>query len=133
MAFTTSVPRPRLTFSYSLENRTDSDYSIGDRSQVLVMAILPEGKGFQMDEALSLPSSFYLPAKQKVVLSISKESEYNDTYPPRDQADEDKLSAFMTRRIKELDGFVLFDKTRRYKIILPNGWPDVNKTVSPKQ
>ncbi len=33
----------------------------------------------------------------------------------------------MNRRLKELDGFVLSDKTYRYKIILPNGWPDVYK------
>jgi hypothetical protein len=98
------------------------------------MATLPDGKGFEPDVELSLPSSFYIPAKQKVVLSVSKESEYSDAYPEQDRDNVDKLTAFMTRRLKELDGFVLFDKTRRYKIILPkNGWPYVNKTESAKQ
>ena len=134
VVITTSIPKPKLTFSYSLENTTTSDYSIDDSSKVLVMATLPEGKGLEPDATLSLVPSFYLPAKQKVVLSISKEAEYNDAYPESDRDNGDKLAAFMSRRLKELDGgFVLFDKTRRYKIILPNGWPDVNKKESAKQ
>ena len=97
-----------------------------------VMATLPDGKGFEPDEALSIPPSVYIPARQKVVLAISKEVEYNESYPEKDRDDAKKLGPFMNRRLKELDGFVLFDKNRRYKIVLPNGWPDVKK-VSPKQ
>lgn len=133
VVITTSTPKPRLTFSYSLENTTSFDYSIDDKSQVLVMATLPEAKGFEPDVTLSVPSTFYLPARQKVVLAVSKESEYNAAYPEQDRDNADKLAAFMTRRLKELDGFVLFDKTRRYKIILPNGWPDAKKKESAKQ
>ena len=66
------------------------------------------------------------------MLVVSKESEYNDVYPERDRDDSEKLAAFMTRRLKELDGFVLFDKTHRYKIVLPNGWPDFKKKESAK-
>jgi hypothetical protein len=132
VVITTSVPKPKLTFSYSLENTTASDYTIDGTSQVQVMATLPEGKGFDPDEALSLPASLYIPSKQKVVLSIFKEAEYNDAYPERDRDNGEKLAAFMNRRLKELDGFVLFDKGRRYKIVLPNGWPDVNKKEAAK-
>jgi hypothetical protein len=132
VVITTSKPKARLKFSYSLDNTTHSDYSIDDKSQVLIMATLPDGKGFEPDEAISLPSSFYVPATQKVVLTVSKECEYTDEYPEWDRGDLEKLGAFMTRRLKELDGFVVFDKTRRYKIILPNGWPDVNKRESAK-
>jgi hypothetical protein len=133
LGITTSVPKPTLWFSYSLENTTNTDYSIDDKSQVLVMATLPEGKGFQPDETLSLPSSLYIPAKQKVVVKVSKESEYNDAYTERDRDNVDKVAPFMNRRLNELDGFVLFDKMHRYEIILPNGWPDVKKKESGKQ
>jgi hypothetical protein len=54
-------------------------------------------------------------------------------YPEREKDNGEKLAAFMDRRLKELDGFVLFDKTRRYKIILLNGWPDASKKEPAKQ
>ena len=75
----------------------------------------------------------YVPAKQKVVLSVSKEGEYSDAYPEREKHNTEKLAPYMNHRLKELDGFVVFDKTRRYKIVLPNGWPDVNKKEPTKQ
>jgi hypothetical protein len=124
----TSTPKPRFTFSYALENTTNSDYSIDGTSQLVVMATLPEGKGFEPDETLSLPLSLGVPAKQKVVLSVFKEGKYNDAYPERDEDNADKLAPYMNSRLKELDGFVVFDKTHRYKIVLPNGWPDVSPT-----
>jgi hypothetical protein len=130
---TTSTPKPKLIFSYSLENTTDRDYSIDGASQVLVMATLPEGKGFEPEETLSLPPSLYIPAKQKVVLTVFKEGEYNEAYPERDKDSSDKIAPYMNRRLKELDGFVVFDKSRRYKIVLPNGWPDVNKKEAAKK
>jgi hypothetical protein len=123
----TSVPKPKIVFSYSLENTTNDDYLIDHKSQVAVMATMPEGKGFEPDETLMLPASFYIPANQKVVLAISKEYEYSDEYPERDRNNVEKLAPFMNRRLRLLDGFVLFDKARRYKIALPNGWPDVNR------
>ena len=117
----TSPQQPaKEKFSYVLENTTDADYSL-DPSTVLVMAALPDGKGLEQDHAFSLISS-EIPAKQKVVVSISRDMDYQG-----DKDDMAKLSAFMNRRLKELDGFVLFDKVHRYKIILPNGWPDVPK------
>jgi len=92
----------------------------------MIMATLPEGGNvFEADEALSLPTPFYLPAKQKVVLTISKESEYSEAYPERDNDRADKAATFIARHLKELGGFVLFDKTRRYKILFPGKWPEL--------
>jgi hypothetical protein len=96
------------------------------------MATLPEGKGLEPSESLSLTSTVYIPAKQKVVMSVFKEGEYNEAYPERDRDNPEKLGPYMNGRLKELDGFVLFDKTRRYKIILPNGWPDTKRKESGK-
>jgi len=55
-------------------------------------------------------------------VSISRDFDYQG-----DPNDLDKLSEVTNRHLKEIDGFVLFDKVHRYKIILPNGWPDVKK------
>jgi len=133
VGFTASVPRPTLIFSYVLENTTDADYSIeNDKSKVLVMAALPDSKGLEQNETLSLTPS-EIPARQKVLVSLSKEADYNDAYPERDKDNMEKAAPFLNRRLKELDGFVLFDKTHGYKIILPNGWPGANKPADPKR
>lgn len=123
-------PKPVMKFAYSLENTTDADYSI-EPSQVVTMATVPEGKGLEVDDALSLPSSLFIPARQKVVLTVSKIGEYSDEYPERERNNVEKLKPYFDRRLKEVDGFVVFDKVHRYKIVLPNGWPDV-KNQEPK-
>ena len=96
------------------------------------MAALPDSKGFEQVETLSLTPS-EIPARQKVLVSLSKEADYNDAYPERDKDNMEKAAPFLNRRLKELDGFVLFDKTHGYKIILPNGWPGANKPADPKR
>jgi hypothetical protein len=120
LTMSTSQQPPKEYFSYILENTTDADYSL-DPSTVLVMATLPDGKGLDQDHSFTLSSSD-IPAKQKVVVSISRDFDYQG-----DPNDLDKLSEVTNRHLKEIDGFVLFDKVHRYKIILPNGWPDVKK------
>lgn len=120
LTLSTSQQPPKEHFSYLLENTTDVDYAL-DPSTVLVMAALPDGKGLEQDDTLSL-SAREIPARQKVVVSISRDMDYQG-----DPNDNDKLSEVTTRQLKKIDGFVLFDKVHRYKIILPNGWPDVKK------
>lgn len=119
----TSTPKPKMEFTYSLENTTALDYSL-DRTSISLMATLPDNQGFLPDETLTLPDALYVPPKQKVVMTISKECEYTDSYPEKDKDDVAKIAPFMDRRLKEIDGFVIFDKTHRYKISLPNGWKD---------
>lgn len=87
----------------------------------MVMTTLPDGKGLEQDDRLSF-SSREIPAKQTVVVSILRDMDYQG-----DPNDNEKLSAVMNRQLEMLDGFVLFDKVRRYKVILPNGWPNVKK------
>jgi hypothetical protein len=43
--------------------------------------------------------------------------------------DEKQISPFVDRRLSEIDGFVLFDPTNRYKIDFPNGWPQAAARV----
>ncbi|MGH7845535.1 MAG: hypothetical protein ACREQW_10245, partial [Candidatus Binatia bacterium] len=50
--------------------------------------------------------------------------EYNDSYPKSDRENLDKVSKFMARRLKELEGFAVLDRTNRYQVIFPKGWQD---------
>jgi len=50
-----------------------------------------------------LPSSFYIPAKQKVVPSIPRERYHGGAYPEWASDNADELAAFMTRGLKDLD------------------------------
>jgi hypothetical protein len=112
-------------FFLSIEKPTDADYSL-DPSTVSVMKLLPGGEGLEQDDSLSL-SAREIPAKQKVVVSISGDMDYQG-----DRNDSAKLSEAFELQLKELDGFVLFDKAHRYKIVLPNGWPNVKASGKPR-
>ena len=60
----------------------------------------------------------------KVVLTISQDLDFQG-----DQNDLAAISAFTNRKLKHLDGFVLFDEAHRYKIILFNGWSNLRPTA----
>ncbi len=68
----TSTPKPKMEFSYSLENATASDYSL-DKTSISMMTTLPDNQGFLPDDTVTLPEVLYVPAKQKVVMTVTKE------------------------------------------------------------
>ena len=115
--------RPIATFKYTLENTTRHDYYLptDDKS---AFVILPGGKGMSQDEELAWDKGSYLPPGQKVTVSFWVTYDYNDSYPKNDRGNLDKLSKFMGRRLKELEGFAVLDRANRYQIVFPKGWED---------
>ena len=72
--------------------------------------------------------NLYIPAGQKVNISVTLPIMYSDFNFSKEKAhDEKQLTPFMDRRLAEIDGFVLFDPTNRYKIDFPNGWTEATK------
>jgi hypothetical protein len=68
--------------------------------------------------------NLFIPAGQKVNVSIMLPIMYADyNFSQQKANDEKQLSPFVDRRLAEIDGFVLFDSTDRYKVDFPNGWP----------
>ena len=124
-----------LYFNYIVENKTSSDYSIKPDDDVAIMAVRAKGKGLMGSSAkIEWPS--FIPAKQKVSLTISDKYPYGGQAPklnkslkevPTDNLDQ--LSAFVAKQLKELDGFTVFDKRNHYQIELPSGWGEDKKTV----
>jgi hypothetical protein len=69
--------------------------------------------------------NLYIPSGQKVNVSTILPITYSEfNFSEQKANDEKQLSAFIDRRLAEIDGFVLFDPTNRYKIDFPNGWPE---------
>src|SRR5215831_5228081 len=115
--------RPVVTFKYTLENTTPHDYYLPSDPKA-AFVILPNGKGMSQEEELSWDNGAYVPAGQKVSVSFRLMYHYDESYPKSDRDNPDKLSKFMDRRLKELEGFAVLDRTSRYQVTFPSGWQD---------
>jgi len=108
-------------FRYSLESSLDLDYTLpSDKDSAFV--VLPEKKGLEKKTEMEWPSGMILPAHQRINIAFRIPYDYNDSYPRKQRDDLYKLNAFMNRRLKELDGFVMLDRKNRYEIKFSKGW-----------
>ena len=112
-----------LTFQYTLENKTKSDYYFPEDAKS-TFVVLPEGKGLSQKDEFAWGRGVYVPSGQKVSMSFHLTYDYNESYPEKERDNLDKLGEFTKGRLKEIDGFVVLDKKNRYEIIFPNGWKD---------
>jgi len=112
-----------LTFQYTLENKTKSDYYFPEDAKS-TFVVLAEGKGLSQKDEFAWGRGVYLPIGQKVSMSFHLTYDYNKSYPEKERDNLDKLGEFMKSRLKEVDGFVVLDKENRYEITFPNGWRD---------
>lgn len=115
--------RPVLRFRYTLENTTLRDYYLPSDPKA-AFVVLPDGKGMSQEEELTWDKGAYIPPGQKVSVAFYLTYDYSDSYPKSDRDNLDKLSKFMARREKELEGFVVLDRTNRYQMTFPKGWKD---------
>lgn len=121
--FANTGERPVATFRYTLENTTPHDYYLPTDPKSAFL-ILPEGKGMSQEEKLAWDNGAYVPPGQKVTVSFQLTYDYNDSYPKAERDNLDKLSNFLGRRLKELEGFAVLDRANRYEIVFPKGWQD---------
>lgn len=109
-------------FRYSLQNATDTDYRLPNNAKLMVK--LAQDLGYRDAPNMTWEQGLYIPAGQKVNVSIILPIMYSDfNFSEKQANDQKELSAFIDRRLAEIDGFVLFDPTSRYKVEFPNGWP----------
>jgi len=120
-----SIEQDKLVgdFRYSLENTTKRDYRLPANADLMVR--LAQDMSYRNASNMSFERDLYIPAGQKVNISITLPVMYSDFNFSREKAnDEKQLSVFVDRRLAEIDGFALFDPTNRYKVDFPNGWPE---------
>jgi hypothetical protein len=110
-------------FRYTLQNTTDRDYKLP--ADATIMVRLAQDMSYREVPDMTSDHNLYIPAGQKVNVSITLPIRYSDYNFSKAKADDDKqLAPFMNSRLAEIDGFVLFDPTNRYKVDFPNGWPE---------
>jgi uncharacterized lipoprotein YbaY len=121
--FTVQSDRAVGDFRYSIENTTDKDYRLPADAKIMVR--LAKDMSYRDAPNMTWEQSLYIPAGQRVNVSITLPIMYSDFNFSKEKADDEKqLSVFMDRRLAEIDGFVLFDSTNRYKVDFPNAWPE---------
>lgn len=120
-----SIESDRLAgdFRYSLQNMTGKDYRLPSDSRLMVR--LAQDMSYRDVPNMTWEQNLFIPAGQKVNVSIRLPIMYSDfNFSQQKANDEKQLPPFVDRRLTEIDGFVLFDSTNRYKVDFPNGWPE---------
>lgn len=98
------------------------------------MERLAQDMSYRNAPNLTLEQNLYIPSGQTVNISIVLPIMYSDfDFSQQKANDEKQLSAFVDRRLAEIDGFVLFDPTSRYKVDFPNGWPEAVKRAKKRE
>jgi len=117
-----------VSFAYTVENTTPKDYAADKESELVLMKRLSSGKGIEIADSVNWDQRLYIPSGQKMRVVFNVPFSYQDAYT-RDEMKNDieKLNSFYRNRTADFDGFVIFDKVRRYRIDFPNGWATPKK------
>ncbi len=119
-----------VDFGFDLQNNTDSIYTI-NASDLVVMARLAEGNvlsrsiGHYQASDATVEAPAFIPAKAKARIIVHVGYEYPFDFTANDKSDAKKVSKSVDRRLKEIIGFIIFDKSNLYRIELPSGWQDI--------
>jgi hypothetical protein len=111
------------TFSYSLQNNTDTDYQMPASTR-----IMQKNKAGQLEEiTIELPSQdVFVPAHHTVKYSfIVKAGDVFDAIQAKNN--DSKMIEIAGKYLKGVDGFVGFDETNRYEIEMPSGWGNLKQ------
>lgn len=117
-------------FEYSAENMTNTDYSLPAQSDAAFVRV-PDGKGLNHEEGLTWPNGKYLPPNKKIIVKFIVPFEFTETFTSGDASNNEKFAAFMFRRFKEIDGFVILDRHTRYEIAFPMPLSKLKQDASP--
>lgn len=117
-----------FVFAYVLQNNTQTDYTLDDSSPHHLLAHLLKENSLSLSGDLLRPElPVFLPAGHRSWFRIHLNYPSSEASRPSATQDErrayrEKLKAQVHSKLSNLDGFVLFDESRRYEISLPKGW-----------
>jgi hypothetical protein len=130
-----------FTFQYTFYNDTVKEYALPATGSGAMMRQIPEKGGFDKIENASWDNNLIIPPKQSLNVKFVVPYEFEDYNTSAKELYQSgwtpvgttkgtevpkELQAFVSRRLKEIDGFAFFDYGRKYKIVLPK-WPVTNK------
>jgi hypothetical protein len=120
-----------LVFHYTIENKTNYDYSITEIKNILFYANLDREKslsGGEIDEYLNIDYPIHVPSKHRFRFTVNlnyptdlKSLKSGSTTEERGKFNKE-LNDYISNKLKNLNGFSMFDLMNRYKIEFPAGW-----------
>jgi hypothetical protein len=116
---------------YTLQNNTDYDYEIKDKDSAILAAQLKREKSVSMNwdqKWLHYETPVFVPAHGRVRFCVHLAYPYVNS-PPEPTKDakaiyeyDTGIAKYLKNEMGNLNGFVLYDQTNRYEVLLPNGW-----------
>jgi hypothetical protein len=126
------VERPNsypVDFYYNVQNNTDRNYGFNP-AMLTLMAVLKEGNSLSKDfghyqsGTAVLDGPAFIPPGGTARVDLKVSYFYPDDFTKVDKGDAKKIIPHLGRRVKELNGFVVFDNQNHYRVDLPKGWKD---------
>jgi hypothetical protein len=116
-----------VEFGYDFQNNTTRNYDLLP-SNIVLMAKLSEGDvlskdfgHYQKGEA-TIEGPSFIPPKAKARVTIKVQYYYPSDFTAADKEDVQKVIKIVSRRVNELDGFVVFDNANHFQIVMSKGW-----------
>jgi hypothetical protein len=110
-----------LFLAYELKNNTNTDYRLSDGPGYIIMSRIKPDGSLNSQEQIRVSYPTFLPARQAARIALQIERPFN--WPADgDPLLQDKLTEFVTQKLSDVDGLVLFDQPDRCQINFPSGW-----------
>jgi hypothetical protein len=115
-----------FSFYYSLKNNSDHDYRSAPSSEMRAMGKTIEGDITACEGCVEIPDTIFIPAHDQAQIHLKLKYKYPAGPLPSDGPARDiagkALLAYLNDHYPRVNGFVIFDEVKRFKIILPPGW-----------
>jgi hypothetical protein len=116
-----------VDFYYNVHNNTNRNYHING-SALTPMAVLTDGNvlskefGHYQASDATVDGPAFIPPGGTARITLRISYRYPDEFTEADKNNAKKTITSMNYRLKELNGFVIFDEQNHYRVDLPEGW-----------
>jgi hypothetical protein len=128
---TTEGDKNNIDVLYTLQNNTSYDYQVSSAVEVQLAGKLERENSLAIEKSeeglVNADFPLFVPAHGRSRFGIHIAYPYSEKFDS--QAPDDvrydfgtRLAKFAASEFSNLDGFVLLDQSRRYRIELPSGW-----------
>jgi hypothetical protein len=127
----------KVVFSYDVQNTTQQNYEF-QPSSFTFLAVLADGNslskefGHYQAEEPRIDGPAFIPTQGKVRVQVIVSYDYPPEWTTEEKGDQKKVNVSLDRRLRELSGFVAYDKANHYEIDLPEGWRNWDDVKSQK-
>lgn len=108
-----------VTVIYSIENTTDSDYTLTNSATFMAKDKTTGDVG--VDQRFIRPVDLFIPAHHKVKYDLLRFYKKPDEVTA-DVSTTDGVNRFVHSELDRIGAFEIFDQENKYEIVLPSGW-----------